>query len=503
MSFNSDDKKMYINGSWRDSSNGAMMETLNPATGEVLFNFAKATNADVVDAINAAHVSFYETREWRDMDTATRADMLNAIADGIEERYDEFSLAETLDMGKPLRESESDIFTVIHYFRYYADLITRETEKTGTGLGDVYDHFDGFGTIDSYIVYEPVGVCALISPWNYPLMMGVYKIAPALAAGNSIVYKPSSTAVLTSILLFEVFEKVCMPKGSVNLILGTGEEIGDELSLNPMVDMVTFTGSTRTGKDIMRNAAESIKKVGLELGGKSPNVIFADADLENAIEWSMIGIFYNQGEVCSAGSRILVQEDIADEFIEGFVNKTKKMTIGNPVNNPDIGAIVNEAQMNKVLSFIQKGEAEGAEIACGGYRYTEGDCANGFFIVPTIFVNCTSDMSIVREEIFGPVVTVQTFKTEAEAVKMANDTPYGLAGAVFTSDDERAVRVAREIRAGNIFVNNYNSCSVDGPWGGYKMSGIGRELGPFGLREYQEVKQISINTEIGSVGWYV
>lgn len=241
---------------------------------------------------------------------------------------------------------------------------------------------------------------------------------------------------------------------------------------------------------------------GLELGGKSPNVIFADSDMDGAVEWAMLGIFLNQGEICSAGSRILVEESIHDEFVAKLVKKANAMTIGDPLQNPDMGAIVSESQMNKVLDYIRIGKEEGASVACGGERYTEGDCAKGFFIRPTVFDNCTDDMTIVQEEIFGPVVTVQTFKTEQEAIDMANNTPYGLAGAVFTSDSARALRVIKEIRAGITWINCYNPCFTEAPWGGYKMSGIGRELGIHGLEEYQEVKQININLHPGIVGWY-
>ena len=332
--------------------------------------------------------------------------------------------------------------------------------------------------------------------------MGVWKLAPALAAGNSIVYKPASNCVLSSIKLFEIFEKVGMPKGSVNLVLGPGGSIGNELAENRDVDMITFTGSTEVGQSIMRAAAGNVKKIGLELGGKSPNVIFADADLEGAVEWAMIGIFLNQGEICSAGSRIIIEESMKDAFVKRLAERANAITIGNPLENPDMGPLVSESHMNKVLDYIKKGVDEGATLVCGGERYTEGACAKGYFVRPTIFDNCTDDMTIVKEEIFGPVVTVQTFRTEQEAINMANNTPYGLAGAVFTADGARALRVIKEIRAGITWINCYNPCFNEAPWGGYKMSGIGRELGVHGLEEYQEIKQININLNPGIVGWY-
>lgn len=487
--------KMFINGQWVEGSEGKCMDSINPADGSVLAQVAEGTVEDVQKAVAAAVESFYKTRQWRDMDSQSRADMLLKIADAIEEQKDEFARLESLDNGKPLRESECDVDDAIHTFRYYAGLIKAP-------YGGVYDVNEGFGKMHSYTIHEPVGVCALITPWNYPLLMGVWKLAPALAAGNSVIFKPSSNCVLSSVKLFEIFEKVGMPKGSVNLVLGPGGTIGNELAENTDVDMITFTGSTGVGQSIMRAAAGNVKKIGLELGGKSPNVIFADADLDGAVEWAMIGIFLNQGEICSAGSRIIIEESIKDEFIKRLSDRANAITIGNPLDNPDMGPLVSESHMNRVLGYIESGIKEGAVLVCGGERYTEGECRKGFFVRPTIFDDCTDDMTIVKEEIFGPVVTVQTFKTEQEAVEMANNTEYGLAGAVFTADGARALRVIKEIRAGITWINCYNPCFNEAPWGGYKKSGIGRELGIHGLEEYQEIKQININLNPGTVGWY-
>lgn len=488
-------KKLFIDGAWVDGSEGKTFKSINPATGEVIAEIAEASVEDARAAIAAAKKSFYETREWRDMDSQARGDMLLKIADAIEANKDELARLDAIDMGKPLREAECDVDDGIHCYRYYASLIKAP-------YGGCYDVNSGFGQMHSYTVHEPVGVCAEITPWNYPFLMGAWKMAPSLAAGNSIVFKPATVCVLSSIKMFEIFEECGLPKGVVNLVMGPGGTIGDELAGNKDVDMVTFTGSTEVGQYIMRQAANNVKKVGLELGGKSPNVIFADADLDGAVEWAMVGIFFNQGEVCSAGSRIIVEESIHDEFVKRLAKKANAMTIGNPLDNPDMGAMVSESHMNKVLAYIEKGKAEGATLVCGGERYTEGECAKGCFIRPTIFDNCTPDMTIVKEEIFGPVVTVQTFKTEEEAIAIANDTPYGLAGAVFTADGTRALRVIKEIRAGITWINCYNPTFNEAPWGGYKMSGIGRELGVHGLEEYQEIKQININLTPGVIGWY-
>lgn len=488
-------RKMFIDGSWVEGSTKKTTPTFNPSNGEILAMVTEGTVDDVRTAVAAAKKSFYVTREWRDLDSQSRSDMLFKIADAIEAEKEEFARLDSMDHGKPLREAEADIDDAVHCFRYYAGLLKAP-------YGGAYDVNDGFGKMHSYTVHEPVGVCALITPWNYPLLMAAWKLAPALAAGNSVVFKPSSNCVLSCVKLFELFETIDMPKGSVNLVLGPGGTIGNELAENKDVDMVTFTGSTAVGQSIMRAATGNVKKIGLELGGKSPNVIFADADLDGAVEWAMIGIFLNQGEVCSAGSRIIIEESIKDEFVKRLAKKANAMTIGNPLENPDMGPLVSEEHMNKVLGYIKKGVDEGATLVCGGERYTEGDCAKGYYVRPTIFDNCTDDMTIVKEEIFGPVVTIQTFKTEQEAIDMANHTEYGLAGAVFTKDGSRALRIIKEIRAGITWINCYNPTFNEAPWGGYKKSGIGRELGIHGLEEYQEIKQININLNPGTVGWY-
>lgn len=487
-------RKMYIGGEWTEGTSGKIIDVINPATGEVFDRVWESSIADTRRAIAAAKKSFYITREWRDMDSQKRGDVLLKIADKIEEHAAELARLDTLDNGKPLREAEGDVDDGVHTFRYYAGLIKAP-------YGGVYDVNANFGPMHSYTVHEPVGVCAQITPWNYPFLMSVWKLAPALAAGNSVVFKPSPKAPLSTIRLFELFEEVGLPRGCINLLQGDAE-VGTELGENTDVDMIAFTGSTRVGQSLMRAASGNVKKIGLELGGKSPNIIFADADLDGAVEWAMIGIFFNQGEVCSAGSRILVEESVKDEFVKRLAARANAMTIGNGLENPDLGPLITERDMAKVLSYIRSGIEEGAQLVCGGERYTENGCANGYFVRPTVFDRCTPQMKIVREEIFGPVVTVQTFRTESEAAALANDTDYGLAGAVFTSDVARAMRVVKEIRAGITWVNCYNPTFNEAPWGGYKRSGVGRELGVHGLEEYQEIKQINLNLAPGPVGWY-
>ena len=339
---------MYINGEFKKGKNKKTFDTINPFDGSVIASVYESSVEDTIEAINAAKYSFYINREWRDMDSQKRGDILLKIADKLEERKEEFARLETIDNGKPLRESECDIDDAIHNFRYYASLIKAP-------YGGVYDVNEGFGKMHSYTIKEPVGVCALITPWNYPLLMGVWKIAPALAAGNSIIFKPSPYCVLTSIKLFEIFDEIGLPKGCCNLLIG-GSEVGSILSSSIDVDMVTFTGSTKAGQNVMQNAASNVKKIGLELGGKSPNIIFSDCDLEGAVEWAMLGIFLNQGQICSAGSRILVEESIHDKFVKRFKERADNITLGNPLNNPDMGPIVNEIQMNRVLSYIEIGK---------------------------------------------------------------------------------------------------------------------------------------------------
>lgn len=488
-------KKFYIDGKWVEGSLKKTLDVINPANGSVIAKIYESSLEDTRNAIAAAKKSFYKTREWRDMDSQARGDMLLKIADLMERDAAKLAELDCLDCGKPLREAEGDISDAIHCFRYYAGAL-----KMPYGGG--YDVNSGFGKMHSYTVHEPVGVVAQITPWNYPLLMSCWKLAPALAAGNSVVFKPSPKAPLSTIHLFELFEEAGLPGGCANLLQGDAD-VGRELGENTDVDMIAFTGSTKVGQSLMRSAATNIKKIGLELGGKSPNVIFADADIDAAVEWAMIGIFFNQGEVCAAGSRIIIEESIHDEFVSKLKAKAERMTIGDPMKNPDIGPIITEKDMEKVLSYIKSGVEEGATLVCGGKRYTENGCDKGYFILPTVFDNCTSSMKIVREEIFGPVVSIQTFKTEEEAIDMANDTPYGLAGGVFTKDTGRAHRVISEIRAGITWINCFAPTFNEAPWGGYKMSGIGRELGIHGLEEYQEVKQININLDGGSPGWYV
>ncbi|MBY0595612.1 aldehyde dehydrogenase family protein [Bacillus bingmayongensis] len=486
------DLKMYLNGEWRDSSNQEKRPIINPANGKVIAYAPEGTIEDVKYAIEVARATF-DSGIWSETSAAERASYLFKIADEIDKNMEELTRLETMDNGKTYREAEGDVGDAAACFRYYAGLITKPD-------GQTYHVAD---PMQAMVVREPVGVCGLIVPWNYPLLMSVWKIAPALAAGNTIVFKPSEVTPITATKLFEICEKVELPTGVANMVMGAGPIVGNEIAASDKVDMISFTGGTKTGKHIMRTAADNMKKISLELGGKSPNIIFADADFETAVDYALFGIYAGTGQVCSAGSRILVEESVYDKFVTRFVERAKQINVG-PGNNSEseMGPLVSQEHMEKVLRYIEIGKDEGAEIACGGKRILADGKGDGFFIEPTVFVNVKPDMRIVQEEIFGPVVVIQKFKSEQEAIELANGTDYGLAGGVFTVDGAKAMRVIRKLRAGITWINSYHPTYNEAPWGGYKQSGIGRSLGTFGLEEFQEIKQININLEVEPIGWF-
>jgi betaine-aldehyde dehydrogenase len=484
--------KMYINGEWVSAQRGKTRDIVNPANGEVI---ACAAEGDVEDARHAITVArkTFDSGVWSELPAAKRASYLLAIADKLEEKHKEIALLETLDNGKPLREAEFDVADAAACFRYYAGLVTKPD-------GQTYHVTD---PMQAMVVREPVGVCGLIVPWNYPLLMSVWKIAPALAAGNTIVFKPSEITPVTATQLFKIIEEAGIPHGVVNMVMGPGATVGNEIAESHLVDKISFTGGTVTGRSIMRAAAGNIKKISLELGGKSPNIVFADADFETAIDYALFAIFANQGQICSAGSRLLLEESIHDRFVERLAERARKIRVG-PGNDPEteMGPLVSQAHMEKVLNYIQLGKEEGARLLCGGNRIVKNSLETGYFVEPTIFVDTTPDMRIVQEEIFGPVLSVQKFQDEAEAIRLANHTVYGLAGGVFTNDGAKALRVIKKLRAGITWINSYHPTYNEAPWGGYKQSGIGRGLGTFGFDEFTEVKQININLQVEPVGWF-
>ncbi|MGO0059602.1 aldehyde dehydrogenase family protein [Brevibacillus fluminis] len=484
---------MYIDGKWVEASNGNRRDVLNPATGEVIASSADGSADDAKLAIKAARKAF-DSGIWSNLSPDERAACLYRIADRLEEKAAELARLESANNGKVIRATTHvDIPVSIQCFRYYADMIKDMKKET-------YTRADASET---WIIHEPIGVCGLIVPWNFPLMLAVWQIAPALAAGNTIVIKPAEATPVSVFKLFEILEEVGLPAGVANLVLGPGSTVGNELAESHDVDKISFIGGTKTGKSIMRAAAGNMKKITLELGGKSPLIVFDDVDFEIAVENAMFGIFHNAGQVCSAASRLLVQASIYDRFVERLAERAGKIVVGNgEIEHIEMGAITTEAHMNDVLHYIQSGMEEGARLVCGGKRLVENGLERGYFIAPTIFADVDASMRIVKEEIFGPVLVVQKFTDEEDAIRKANDSVYGLAGAVFTEDMERAKRVISKLRAGITWINSYHLAYIEGPWGGYKQSGIGRALGAAGLEHFMETKQINIHQHANRVGWY-
>lgn len=485
-------QKMYIDGKWVLGESNETRSVINPADGEVIGVVTEGTRDDAKKAILAARRAF-DRDGWLESKARDRAALLNKVADILEQRVEEFASLDTLNNGKPLRESRYDVADAVNQFRYFAGLCTKPH-------GVTYDVPDD---MQAMVVREPIGVVGQIIPWNYPLVMATQKIAPAIAAGCTVVIKPAEQTPLSLIRLFEIIDEVGFPAGVINLVLGAGETVGAELSESPLVDKVAFTGGTDTGIRVMKAAAETIKKVGLELGGKSPNIVFADADFDTAVDYALFAIYANQGEVCSAGSRLVLEESIYERFVTELTARAQQIVVGPGTNeDTEMGPLITEEHMNRVLYYIEEGKKEGATLLCGGQRLTENGLDKGFFVAPTIFTNTTPDMRIIQEEIFGPVLAIQTFRTEEEAIELSNGTRYGLAGAVFTTDVAKAHRVIRKLRAGITWINTYHPTFNEAPWGGYKQSGIGRELGTYGFDEYLEIKQINVNLNVVPSGWF-
>ncbi|MGB3828443.1 MAG: aldehyde dehydrogenase family protein, partial [Ornithinimicrobium sp.] len=421
-------------------------------------------------------------------------------ASTLQAQRDEVARLESLDTGKRFVESQLDVDDIVAVFRHFADL-------TGSDAGRVVD--TGMPDIASRIVHEPVGVCVLITPWNYPLLQTSWKVAPALAAGNTFVLKPSELTPSTAIWLMQALTEAGLPDGVANLVLGPGAQVGQALTESPLVDLVSFTGGVETGRAIMAAAAPTVKRIALELGGKNPNVIFADADLEAAIDNALTAIFLDSGQVCSAGSRLIVQDEIHDQVVTELVRRASGIRLGGPFDeDAETGPLISEAHRAKVHAYVEAAVSDGAELLTGGAAPDDADLATGCYYLPTILDRCTSDMACVQEESFGPVLTVETFSghdsdaLEDAAVTLANDTIYGLAGAVWTQNAGRAERVAARLRHGTIWINDYHPYVPQAEWGGFKQSGIGRELGRAGLAEYQESKHIWHNTRPGPARWF-
>ncbi|WP_299205547.1 aldehyde dehydrogenase family protein [uncultured Amphritea sp.] len=487
-------KQLYIGGAWIDSTSSEHIPVINPATEEV-FDYVTAANADDIDcAVRAAREAF-DNGPWSKMKGSERAVILRKIAARITERKAELARLEVMDNGKPYPEAEWDIEDAAGTFSFYADL-AESLDDSDEVISLADDRFS------CKAVKEPLGVAGAIIPWNFPLLMAAWKVAPALAAGCTMVLKPSEVTSLTALVLAEIVDEVALPTGVLNIVTGFGAEAGRALSEHPGVDKLAFTGSVPTGSTIMRAAAKEIKNISLELGGKSPFIVFADSDIEAAVEWIMFGIFWNQGQVCSATSRVLVEASIYPQLLERLVEEAAKITIGAGSDEGILlGPLVNESQYLKVLTAIDEGVKEGATIACGGKR-PEG-LTTGYYLQPTVLVDMQENNPVWQEEIFGPVVCVKSFTAEADAVRMANDSRFGLAAAVMSKDDERCDRVARQLKAGIVWINCSQPTFTEAPWGGYKQSGIGRELGHWGLNNYLETKQITKYGSDQPWGWYI
>ena len=481
---------LYINGQWRNASDGRTFETTTPSTGQHLAYCAEATKEDVDDAVKAAWAAF---PAWKKVSPIERADILLKIADRIDANKELLAKVESLDNGKPIRETMAiDVPYSSDHFRYFAGAI-----RTDEGVASILD-----GGMMSLVLREPIGVVGQIVPWNFPFLMGAWKVAPALAAGNCIVFKSSSATPLSMLVFTELIADL-LPPGVLNIITGNGSRSGQYILDHPGFRKLAFTGSTEIGLNVAKAAADKLIPSTLELGGKSANIFFEDCPWEQAIDGLQLGILFNQGQVCCAGSRVFVQESIYDRFVEEAVKAFQKIKVGDPLDpETQMGSQINQKQVEKILSYIDIAKKEGATIACGGAPYTDGECANGCFMQPTLITNVTNDMRVAQEEIFGPVACVIKFKNEEDVIAMANDSEYGLGGAVWTKDINRAIRVSQAIETGRMWVNTYNQIPAGAPFGGYKKSGIGRETHKVILEHYTQQKNIMINLNEAPSGFY-
>ena len=483
---------LFIDGVWTNAAQGGSRQIRCPADGTPVATVDEADRSDAERAITAARRAF-DTGSWPRTPAWERGDLLLRVSDILVRDTEEFAIAESRDTGKRLEESRIDMADIAACFRYYGKI-------AGTEAGRVID--TGSATAISRVQHEPVGVCGLVTPWNYPLLQVAWKVAPALAAGNSFVLKPSELTPSTAMLLMRVLTEAGLPAGAGNLVLGTGAEVGSVLSEHADVDLVSFTGGLHTGRKIAAAAAGTVKKVALELGGKNPNVVFADADFDTAVDYAMLAIFLHSGQVCSAGARLIVQDELHDALVDEIVRRAQKIRIGGPFDeDAETGPLISAEQLNKVADYVAKSVDEGAVLRTGGSRPDGERYAAGHYYLPTVLDEVQQGSYATTEESFGPVLTVERFTDEDDAVRIANDTHYGLAGAVFTSDPAKAQRVANRMRHGTIWINDFHPYLPQAEWGGMKQSGTGRELGRAGLGEYQETKHVYQNLQPQPLNW--
>jgi acyl-CoA reductase-like NAD-dependent aldehyde dehydrogenase len=477
-----EDKRLLINGEWRHATGHQTLEVVNPATEEVIARVPAAEQADVDAAVSAARAAL--EGPWGRMSARERGRLVRKLADRLMERADEVAHLETLHNGKPISESRHiEIPAAAECFEYYAGWADKIQGATIPVKGNYL----------TYTLREPVGVVAAIVPWNFPLLLASWKIAPALACGNTVILKPASQTPLTALALGEIAQDIGLPPGVINVITGPGSTVGRMIVEHPGIDKIAFTGDTSTGRGIMRGSAETLKQITLELGGKSPNIVLPDADLDAAVRGATIGIFYGKGEVCAAGSRLLVDRAIKSRFMEQLVARARKMAPGDPLDpKTKLGAIASRSQLERVLGYVETGKREGASLVAGGRRADIGT-GKGYFMEPTVFDNVTPQMTIAREEIFGPVLATIEFADLDEAITRANDTMYGLAAAVWTRDIKKAHYVARKLKAGTVWINTYNIYDTAAPFGGYKASGFGREMSAYALEHYTQVKSVWVD----------